>query len=280
MVESEAVSAGGGEATTPVAAIARASTPSTETGPGATASGDRASTASPETGARDKPSAPTGGGAVPSGSSEAAAAGDSPRKNDNPRVPESEPVATATVDVAQAGSGQAGSGTAAAPEAPQVNREALNWENGMQAEKDTMASAEHSESSNEQVDESLATTEPVTTFGRWLADARERRGLTLDDVVHTTKIRRAILEALERGAHDELPERVFVTGYVRSYASAVGLDITDAVRRFSMEYPDENAEELSEENESARAFGWMAPLAAALLALAAAWFIITQLGAG
>lgn len=185
----------------------------------------------------------------------------------------SEPVASAAADVAQAQSGMT-----AAPEAPQVNRAESFSENGMKAEKDTMASADQSESSNGLVDETSTTPEPVTTFGRWLADARERRGLTLDDVVHTTKIRRAILEALERGAHDELPERVFVTGYVRSYASAVGVDISDAVRRFGMEYPDENAEELTEESESARAYGWIAPLAAALLALAAAWFIITKLG--
>lgn len=69
-------------------------------------------------------------------------------------------------------------------------------------------------------------------FGRWLRLQRELRALSIDDVTSKTKIPPTLVDALEEGQAERLPERVFVLNYIRSYASAVGLSPDEAVNRF------------------------------------------------
>lgn len=64
----------------------------------------------------------------------------------------------------------------------------------------------------------------MTTIGQTLCDARERLGLTLDEVERTTHIRARHLEALEREAWDALPSPVQARGFLRNYADFLGLD--------------------------------------------------------
>jgi transcriptional regulator with XRE-family HTH domain len=68
----------------------------------------------------------------------------------------------------------------------------------------------------------------MTTIGQTLCDARERLGLTLDEVERATHIRARHLEALERDAWDALPSPVQARGFLRNYADFLGLD-ADAV---------------------------------------------------
>ncbi|HQP20588.1 MAG TPA: helix-turn-helix domain-containing protein [Phenylobacterium sp.] len=67
--------------------------------------------------------------------------------------------------------------------------------------------------------------------------AREFRGLSLQDVADQTRIRRAYLAAIEEMRLDELPSRPFTIGYVRAYATALGLDAEAAVERFKADEP-------------------------------------------
>src|ERR687892_430256 len=70
-------------------------------------------------------------------------------------------------------------------------------------------------------------------FGRYLAQQRELRGMTREDVAARTKIPSSLLLALENGEAERLPGRVFVANYVRAYAEVIGLapEETVAVRR-------------------------------------------------
>jgi hypothetical protein len=68
----------------------------------------------------------------------------------------------------------------------------------------------------------------MTTIGHTLCDARERLGLTLDEVERATHIRVRHLEALEREAWDALPSPVQARGFLRNYADFLGLN-TDAI---------------------------------------------------
>jgi cytoskeleton protein RodZ len=74
----------------------------------------------------------------------------------------------------------------------------------------------------------------METPGNKLRDAREARSLSLDDVAHVTRIPRASLSALEEGRFDRLPAPVFVRGFIRSYARAVGLDPATVVRLYDL----------------------------------------------
>lgn len=72
----------------------------------------------------------------------------------------------------------------------------------------------------------------LAAFGRWLAQARELRGLGRDDVVRATKLPASFLEALESGDAERIPPRAYTVGYLRSWATAVGLDPDEVVLRF------------------------------------------------
>ena len=73
--------------------------------------------------------------------------------------------------------------------------------------------------------------------GAALKAAREFRGLNLQDLADSTRIRRSYLAAIEEMRLDELPSRPFTIGYIRAYASALGLDGEAAVDRFRRDEP-------------------------------------------
>ena len=61
-------------------------------------------------------------------------------------------------------------------------------------------------------------------IGTRLRAAREASGRSLDDVATQTKVPVRLLDAIERGALEELPVGPYATGFARTYARAVGLD--------------------------------------------------------
>lgn len=113
------------------------------------------------------------------------------------------------------------------------------------------------------------------TFGAFLTKAREAKNLSMDDLAHQTKIRRAIIEALETNARRELPEKVFVLGYVRSYAMAVGLNVEETLHRFNVTWVDESQIVATDDSKkSGTSFAWLSPTLAALFAVFAFWYIL------
>jgi cytoskeleton protein RodZ len=71
--------------------------------------------------------------------------------------------------------------------------------------------------------------------GADLRAARERLGWALLDVAAMLRIRPAYLEALEVGRLNALPGNVYALGFLRSYATALGLDAEEVARRFKAE---------------------------------------------
>ena len=59
-------------------------------------------------------------------------------------------------------------------------------------------------------------------FGSYLKAERELRGVTLEELHAKTKIPIHFLHALEKNKFDELPEQVFIKGYIRSFAKVIG----------------------------------------------------------
>jgi len=75
-------------------------------------------------------------------------------------------------------------------------------------------------------------------IGVALRHARERLGLTIDEVAEETRIRRAYVSAIEDMRLDQLPSRPFTIGYVKSYAELVGFEPGAAIARFKEASPD------------------------------------------
>src|SRR5260370_11334322 len=79
-----------------------------------------------------------------------------------------------------------------------------------------------------------------TDFGSKLRAARERRGLSLRQIVNATKISMITLEALERNDIKRLPGGIFSRAFVRSYALEVGLDPEQAIEEFMGQFPHDS----------------------------------------
>lgn len=83
-----------------------------------------------------------------------------------------------------------------------------------------------------------ASLETAFTLGDALAHGRALSGRSLAQLSAQTRVPVRYLMALEQNDFSILPNRVFSTGYVRSYAAALGLDEQLAVERFRRESPD------------------------------------------
>jgi cytoskeleton protein RodZ len=73
----------------------------------------------------------------------------------------------------------------------------------------------------------------LVEIGQQLKSARDIKGLSLSQIQERTKIPYNHLQAIDNGQQEDLPESVYVTGYIKRYAECVGLDgqhLADAFR--------------------------------------------------
>ncbi|MGF1570934.1 MAG: helix-turn-helix domain-containing protein [Nodosilinea sp.] len=66
--------------------------------------------------------------------------------------------------------------------------------------------------------------EQLHAIGAYLRQMRQEQGLSVDLLASQIFIRPALLQAIEEGREGELPEPVFIQGFIRRYAEALGLD--------------------------------------------------------
>lgn len=67
-------------------------------------------------------------------------------------------------------------------------------------------------------------------IGARLREARLRQGLEIADCATATRIRERYLVAIEDGRFESLPDPAFVNGFVRAYASHLGVAVEGPVR--------------------------------------------------
>jgi cytoskeletal protein RodZ len=72
----------------------------------------------------------------------------------------------------------------------------------------------------------------IENFGSYLKHERELRGFSLEDIAIKTKISIHFLQALENNQFDDLPEKVFIKGYIRSFARIIGSDEHEMLNAF------------------------------------------------
>jgi len=84
-------------------------------------------------------------------------------------------------------------------------------------------------------------------LGEWLRRRREELGISLEQAEADTRIRLRYLEALESEEYDALPDPVVGRGFLRNYATYLGLDPQEAADRFSGKVAPPEPESLSVE---------------------------------
>ena len=80
----------------------------------------------------------------------------------------------------------------------------------------------------------------ASRVGAELRAARHRLGWALPDVAATLRIRLPYLEAIEDGRVADLPGNTYAIGFLRTYASSLGLDAAEIARRFRAEAHEVN----------------------------------------
>jgi hypothetical protein len=70
------------------------------------------------------------------------------------------------------------------------------------------------------------------SFGRYLQAIRLEKNISLEQVAAQTRVGLGNLLLVEQEDHEQLPAEVFVKGFLRSYAAAIGADGDEAVRRY------------------------------------------------
>jgi cytoskeleton protein RodZ len=73
----------------------------------------------------------------------------------------------------------------------------------------------------------------MESFGTYLKGEREARKISLEEIGRATKIRRSILEAIERDQGGVLLPEVVVKGFIEAYARYVGLDPKEVLSKYS-----------------------------------------------
>ncbi len=75
--------------------------------------------------------------------------------------------------------------------------------------------------------------EKLTAMGAQLSSSRQEKGFSLDEMVVLTRIPRRLLQAIEEGNLQVLPEPVYIQGLIRQFADALGFNGAD----FAADFP-------------------------------------------
>lgn len=110
------------------------------------------------------------------------------------------------------------------------------------------------------------------SIGRTLAEARERTGLSVEEVVAATRIRRPLVEGIEQDDFSACGGDVYARGHVRTLAKVVGLDAQPLLDEFDAARPDSAAplattmlESVTAARPERRGPNWSAAMGAALV---------------
>jgi cytoskeleton protein RodZ len=88
----------------------------------------------------------------------------------------------------------------------------------------------------------------MESFGQYLKSLREEKGGTLEEISENTKIAVSNLDFLEKDRYDLLPPRVFVKGFVRSYAKELEIDPDECLIKFEEYTRQGELEEISDDD--------------------------------
>nr|WP_286182536.1 RodZ domain-containing protein [Bacillus sp. ISL-55] len=87
----------------------------------------------------------------------------------------------------------------------------------------------------------------VTELGNILKEAREAKGLSLDELQSITKIQKRYLLGIEEGNYSMMPGKFYVRAFIKQYAEAVGLDPEQLFEQHKSEIPSTYNEELPDQ---------------------------------
>jgi cytoskeletal protein RodZ len=73
----------------------------------------------------------------------------------------------------------------------------------------------------------------MARVGQYLKEHRVLKGMSLEEVSRATRVPVASIERIEADQFDELPGEVFVRGFLKAYARAVGVPAEEVLARYT-----------------------------------------------
>jgi cytoskeletal protein RodZ len=101
----------------------------------------------------------------------------------------------------------------------------------------------------------------MQTIGNYLKSGREARNIRLSEVAQSTKISKWYLDCLEKDEFDKIPGGPYIKGYISSYASYIGIEEDEILKRYDalhINSDDENEVQghLSQERKKQKSIGF------------------------
>lgn len=120
----------------------------------------------------------------------------------------------------------------------------------------------------------------MKTVGSILKKAREKEGLSFDQVREATKIHPRFLKALETGSYSAFSSAVHLKGFLRTYARFLDLDVEEVMAFFRREYDERSRAQKIKGLEPLRGPritltpGWVITISAVVLVLVFLGYIV------
>lgn len=109
---------------------------------------------------------------------------------------------------------------------------------------------EHSEHTEQSETNIPASTLSLEAVGRLLVDAREKMGLSVDEVGSRLRLQPRQVQALESGNIDALPGPAFVRGFLRNYAKLLQIDAEPLLEACRAHGAEESPRQISLHSEN------------------------------
>jgi cytoskeletal protein RodZ len=88
----------------------------------------------------------------------------------------------------------------------------------------------------------------MQSLGNYLKSGREAKNIRLSEVAQSTKISKWYLDCLEKDEFDKIPGGPYIKGYITSYASFIGLEEEEILRRYdSLQIDNDDENETQEQ---------------------------------
>jgi cytoskeleton protein RodZ len=77
----------------------------------------------------------------------------------------------------------------------------------------------------------------ATPLEKWgVADIRQTKGISLEQISSITKLRVATLQAIEDGDFNALPGGIYNISYIRQYARAIDVDESHLIQLYRLQH--------------------------------------------
>ncbi|MGF7185750.1 cytoskeletal protein RodZ [Desulfitispora alkaliphila] len=83
--------------------------------------------------------------------------------------------------------------------------------------------------------------------GQMLKQARKEKGISVREAEEKIKIKGSFIEAIEDEDFSKIPGRIYVIGFLRSYAKFLGLNTEEVVNMYKSEYPEKEPSPVEQE---------------------------------